>query len=210
MNKNNIIIIGIASIIVISLVIINTNSDTKLEKKSYCMTDEQFEAAFPERFNPDLRDDIILPTYIPEGYTFVCKHVSPMQIFFIYSKEPIQTADFEELLRVHDAILLTINDETQQNSTKPLPPEERIKVNISKERMEVMKARYLTINGYPAFGREAGDYGTLGSRYSNGTIISMNSTYEPARLRIAIGDLDYIITGYKPLDMLIKMAESMS
>lgn len=75
--------------------------------------------------------------------------------------------------------------------------------------MEVMKARYLTINGYPAWGREAGDYGTLSVRYSNGTIISMNSTYEPARLRIAIGDLDYIISVYKPLDELIKIAESL-
>lgn len=62
------------------------------------MTNEQFEAVFPERFNPDLRDDIILPTYIPEGYTFECKHVDYLQLHFIYSKEPIQTTDFEELL----------------------------------------------------------------------------------------------------------------
>ena len=98
-----------------------------------------------------------------------------------------------------------------QNLVKPLPPEERVREetkSITQTRMEAMQARYLTINNYPAWGRESGDYGMLGVRYSNGTIISMSSSYEPARLDIAMGDLDYVITGYKPLDTLIAIARS--
>ncbi len=117
MHLKNMIIISIVSIIVVSLSIqMSINSDTTAEKKSYCMTDEQFEAAFSERFDPTLRDDIKLPTYMPEGYSLQCKHVDHLQLFFIYAKEPIQTADMEELLRVHDAIILTINDETPESS----------------------------------------------------------------------------------------------
>jgi hypothetical protein len=171
--------------------------------KNVCMTPEQFAAA--------AKYEVKKPTWVPDGFTVQCMRAEPFQSYIVYASGTLPTSDPWAAMEKHGAILIIIDDETLGGTVQPPPPEERVKQDtrlIPAERMQEMGARYLTINGYPAWVREAGDYGTITTQYSNGTIISVEKTHEPARLHLHIENTDYLITADRPSSILIRIAES--
>lgn len=181
----------------------NLKTETDASTRPICMTVNEYVRA--------LEFEVKIPSSLPEGYSLQCQKAELFQAFLIYAPNALSTSDMEKSVTQDQAILVVVNDETMSGAVQPAAPEERVKEDtrlITPELMQEMKARYLTLNGNPAWVREAGDYGTQTVQYANGTIISTESRHEPARLHLYIGDIDYVIIGDRTSADLIRLAES--
>jgi len=197
--------ITVAVILAIALAFQNF-AETGVVDKSVCWSDEQFESA--KRF------EVAKPSWVPTGYSLQCQFSSPYQATMVYSAEPISSTDYDAAMRQDGAILIIVNDETLDGeNTEVKNPEDRLKDTtrlLTPELKEKMQFRFITVNGNPGWAREAGDYGTLTTQYSNGTIISTEQTQEPARVEFYLQTTEYVLIGFRPADELIKVAESIS
>ena len=179
-------------------------SDISAQDKSACMTDQQFDSS--KRF------EVEKPSWMPEGYSLDCQSSGPMQGRLIYSSTSMTTLDHEKAMRDDNAIVILVNDETMDGwNTDVRPPKERVATitdAISSDLKEKMQFRSITVNGYPGFAREAGNYGTLTTQYFNGIVVSNEETMEPARVEVHMKTTYYVIMAFRPADELIKVAES--
>lgn len=211
MEKRKTVVIGVASGTALTVAVVfaiafafQNFSDTSAADKSICLPDQQIGSAvqFP----------VAKPAWVPAGYSLQCEKVSPYQVVMLYSAKPIASTEFNAALSQDGAILVIINDETLAGeNTDLMTPQQRLNDTtrlLTPELKEKMQFRYVTINGHPGWAREAGNYGTLTTQYSNGTIISTEQTQEPARVQFYLETTEYIITGFRPADELIKVAES--
>ncbi len=179
-------------------------SETSAVDKPICLPEQSVESAvqFP----------VAKPAWVPEGYSLQCEKVSPYQIIRLYSAKPMASTDFSAAINNDGAIAVVVNDETLAGeNTDLMTPQQRLNDTtrlLTPELKEKMQFRYITINGNPGWAREAGNYGTLTTQYSNGTIISTEQTQEPARVQFYLETTEYVITGFRPADELIKIAES--
>jgi hypothetical protein len=168
-----------------------------------CMTSEEFLSS--QKF------EVKSPTYLPDGYSLQCLKAELFQTFAIYAPDALSTTEVDRSISEDRAVVVVVNDGTMGATVQPASPEDRVKEDtrlITPELAQEMNAKYLTINGNPAWVREAGDYGVQTIQYANGTILSEAKTHEPARLNFYIGTNDYVVVGDVPGEELIKMAES--
>lgn len=195
--------IGIAAILTSTFVLMNF-SEIAAQDKSACMSDQQFDAS--KRF------EIQKPTWVPEGYSLDCQTSGPMQARLMYSSSSLGTLDYNKAMKDDNAIVILVNDETMDGwNTDVLPPKERVDSitnAIPSDLKEKMQFRTITVNGYPGFAREMGNYGTLTTQYANGTVVSTEETMEPARVEFHTENTYYVIMAFQPADELIKVAES--
>lgn len=211
MEKRKTVVIGVASGIALTVAVVfaiafafQNFSETSAADRSICVPDQQLKSAveFP----------IAKPAWVPAGYSLQCEKVSPYQVVMLYSAKPIASTEFSAAINNDGAIAVIVNDETLAGeNTNLMTPQQRLNDTtrlLTPELKEKMQFRYITINGHPGWAREAGSYGTLTAQYSNGTIISTEQTQEPARVQFYLETTEYIITGFRPADELIKVAES--
>jgi hypothetical protein len=199
--------IGITAIVVIVTVVLiqaNVPETIVAAMNNVCMSSDQFESA--------AKFEIRKPTELPQGYSQQCVKTAEFEAYVVYAQAPLTTTDYREQITKDNAIVIQAVDTTMLETTTPDLPEKRLErtlSNISEELATKMNAKFFQINGYPAWGREAGDYGIETVQFNNGTIISTMTSYEPARLRVNIGNVDYVLESNGPLIDLIKVAESL-
>lgn len=206
MKKELLIGISVAATILVATMAITLSGTNSSDAVNIpvCMT--------PDKFASALKFEVRKPATLPQGYTLQCERAELFQAYMIYAPRTLTTTDPMATVARDNAVLIIVDDETMNGAVQPLPPEERIIADTNRippERMQEMGARYLTINGYPAWVREAGDYGTDTIMHSNGTVISIEKYRAPARLHINIGNIDYTIEADRPSEELIKIAESL-
>ena len=199
--------VGGAAVTAIAIAIVfasQTFSETSAANNSVCWSDQQFESA--------IKFPVAKPTWVPPGYSLQCQVATPYQAMMLYSERPMASKEIEQALREKGGIIVVVTDETLEGlATDLLSPQERTEETtrlLTPELKEKMQFRYITINGDPGWAREAGDYGSLTTQYNNGTVISTEKTEEPARVEFNRETTNYVITGFRPADELIKIAES--
>ena len=168
-----------------------------------CMTTAQLKNS--------LKFELKQATQLPPGYTLQCQKIELFQAFSVYAPKTLTTSDIMGTVAQDNSILVIANDETMNGTAHPASPDQRVIQDtklITPELMKQMNSRYITINGNPAWVRDAGDYGTQTVKFSNGTIISTEKTHAPARLDLYIGNTTYVIVADRPSEYLIKIAES--
>ena len=212
MEKRKTLVLGIASgtaltvAIVFAVAFVFQNfSETSAVDKPICLPDQQIESAVPF--------PVAKPAWVPAGYSLQCEKISPYQVIMLYSAKPMTSTDFSAAISKDAAIaVVVVNDETLGGqNTNLMTPQQRLNDTtrlLTPELKEKMQFRYITVNGHPGWAREAGDYGTLTTQYGNGTVISTEQTQEPARVQFYLETTEYVITGFRPADELIKVAES--
>jgi hypothetical protein len=130
----------------------------------------------------------------------------------MYYPRPMRSSDTDVAMRQDGAIIVLVSDETLDGEISDVPsPQQRLNDTtrlLTPELKEKMQFRYITVNGHPGWAREAGDYGTFTTQYSNGTIISTEQTQEPARVQFYLETTEYLLVAFRPADELIKVAES--
>jgi hypothetical protein len=111
---------------------------------------------------------------MPAGYSLQCQVPDSFQAIMLYSAKPMGSKEIEQAMRQDGGIIVIVTDESLggQNTTALPSPQERINDTtrlLTPELKEKMQFRYITVNGNPGWAREAGNYGTLTTQYSNGT-----------------------------------------
>lgn len=213
MERRNKMMIGIAAGAAITLAAVlaigfafQNSAESAAVDKSACMSDEQF--ASSKRF------EATKPSWMPAGYSLQCQSSYPLRATMMYYPGPMSSSDPDVALRQDGAIIILVSDETLDGDNLNVPsPEQRLNDTtrlLTPELKEKMQFRYVTVNGNPGWAREAGDYGTFTTQYSNGTIISIEQTQMPARVQFYLEKTEYVLIAFRPADELIKMAESIS
>ena len=211
MEKRNTLVIGgavgAAAIIVViaTAIVMQSFSQTSATDNSVCWSDSRFASA--------IKFPVAKPSWLPIGYSLQCQVPDSYQAMMLYSTKPMGSKEIEQAVREDGGIVVVVTDETLGGqSTNNLPsPQQRIDDTtrlLTPELKEKMQFRYITVNGHPGWAREAGDYGSMTTQYGNGTVISKESTREPALVEFNLKTTNYVITAFRPADELIKIAES--
>lgn len=195
---------GVAALVIAIAFAFQSFSESSAVDNSVCWSDQQFESA--------IRFPMAKPSWVPTGYSLQCQVATPYQAMMLYSEKPMGSKEIEQAMRQDIGIIVVVTDDTLGGLNTDLPgPQARIDETtrlLTSDLKEKMQFRYITVNGYPGWSREAGDYGSLTTQYGNGTVISTEKTEEPARVEFNRETTNYVITAFRPADELIKVAES--
>jgi hypothetical protein len=138
-----------------------------------------------------------------------CIQSDSSTVVFAYSSTPL-TAGIYESVETNNAILVKVSDPTLNGTIDFNAASEFERTfNIVNEKRPDLKPQLLTINGYPAWGREGGpDAGIVVIEDAEHQEILRKTEPAPAMLDLAMGNIGYSLEGFVPLSELIEVAKT--